>query len=86
VDLSESGSEDVFGAWIDNTAATSGHIYLTTRGAFSVPGVTGDGGDIFQCIPGSTGSVTTCVYDLIWDGISSGLPSGAVVDGMELAR
>jgi hypothetical protein len=85
VNLSQSSSEDVDGTWIDNAATTSGHIYLTTLGTFSVPGVTGDGADIFRCIPGSTGATTSCTYDLTFDGSANGL-AGELVDGMELAR
>lgn len=82
VGLSTNISEDVNGTWIDES---TGHIYLTTLGAFSVTGASGGGDDIFRCIPGTIGGTTTCTYDFTWDGIASGLPTGAVVDGIDLA-
>jgi Concanavalin A-like lectin/glucanases superfamily len=81
-ELNQSSSEDVNGIFIDSNA----DIYLTTLGAFSVTGASGGGDDIFKCIPGSTGSVTTCNYEFVWNGITDGgLPSGAVLDGIQLA-
>lgn len=81
VGLNDSGSEDINAADMDS----AGHIYLSTLGAFSVTGVSGDGNDIFRCIPGSTGSTTSCTsFTLMWNG--NGLPAGAVVDGMQLAN
>lgn len=75
-------NEDINGIWIDD----NNDIYLTTAGDFSVPGVTGDGGDIFRCRPGQTGNTTTCSYDFVWDGRGSGLPVGVVVDGIEMVN
>jgi len=65
VGLSTSSNEDVNGAWVD---AATGNVYLTTLGAFSVTGVSGDGADIFICTPGSLGSTTTCTFTMYWDG------------------
>ncbi len=67
VGLSESSYEDVYGAWVDGS---NGDIYLTVRGTFSVPGVSGDGADIFVCHPSSLGSTTSCTWGpgLFWDG------------------
>lgn len=81
VGLNTSSSEDINGADIDS----AGNIYLTTLGAFSVNGLSGDGNDIFRCVPGSTGSTTHCnSFAPIFNG--NGLPAGAVVDGMQLSN
>jgi hypothetical protein len=74
-------SEDVNGVFVGN----NGDIYLTTLGAFSVTGVSGGGDDIFKCVPSSMGATTACSFSLTWDGIGSGLPSGAILDGIQLA-
>jgi hypothetical protein len=83
-----SSSEDIFGAWIN---PANNDIHLTTTGDFAVTGVnasavSGGGDDIFRCTPTSTGATTACIFDpvLTFDGIGSGLPAGAVLDGMEL--
>ena len=81
VGLSESSYEDVFGAWI----AANGDIYLTTRGAFSVPGLSGDGSDIFYCTPDSLGTNTSCTYHAYWDGSEHGF-GGEIVDGIFIQR
>ncbi|MCI0400316.1 MAG: hypothetical protein L0Z68_03310, partial [Gammaproteobacteria bacterium] len=81
VDLGSSG-EDVNGTEIDD----NGDIYLTTKGLFSVPGVSGDGNDIFVCGAPQTGDTTTCTYTPLWDGSASGLPVTHVVDGFDLAK
>lgn len=73
-------SEDVWGAWINEL---TGDIYLSTQGVFSVPGVTGDGADIFVCTPGTLGSNTTCTFSPYWDGSSHGY-GGEVLDGFAI--
>lgn len=70
VGLSDGGSEDVDGIWIDN----AGKLYLTTVGAFSVSGVTGDGSDVFAFTPSSLGSDTSGSFDPFFDGSDAGLP------------
>jgi hypothetical protein len=86
VSLSTNSSEDVNETWID----ALGNIYLTTTGAFSVSGASGDGADVFRCRLGATGGATSCNYNFTWDGINSGLlpPSGSttppVVDGLDV--
>ena len=82
VGLSQSSSEDVNGAWLD---VTTGKLYLTTVGAFSVTGVSGDGADIFICTPTSLGSNTACTYGpgLYWDGSANGF-AGEIVDGFTI--
>jgi len=83
VALNQSATENVSGNWID---PGTGQIYLSTVGAFSVPGVSGDGADIFICTPGSLGPTTTCTYGpgLYWDGSAKGF-AGEVADGIDIA-
>lgn len=73
-------SENVWGAWVD---AGTGDIHLSARGAFAVPGVTGDGADVFVCTPGSLGSQTTCAFGpgLYWDGSADGF-GAEILDGI----
>jgi hypothetical protein len=68
-------SENISGAWV----AANGDIYLATTGAFTVPGASGDGSDIFICTPGALGSTTSCTYTFYWDGSASGFSSA--IDG-----
>ncbi|MEI2691376.1 MAG: hypothetical protein V9H69_17390 [Anaerolineae bacterium] len=82
VGLNTTNNEDVVGAWIDDA---TGDIYLTTLGAFSVSGVSGDGADIFICTPGSLGSTTSCTFSMYWDGSANGF-AGEVVDGMSIQQ
>jgi hypothetical protein len=79
VGLSTSSSEDVYGVWIDN----NGDIYLSTSGSFSVTGASGDGADIFTCVPGSTGSNTSCTFSFYWDGSAYGY-GGETMDGLHI--
>ncbi len=73
-------SENVWGVWVD---AGTGDIHLSARGAFAVPGVSGDGADVFVCAPGSLGSQTTCVFGqgLYWDGSADGF-GAEILDGI----
>ncbi len=80
VALGDGGNdEELEGVFIDN----NGDIFLTTKGDFSVPGLSGDSADIIRCIPLSTGSTTACTYDLVWSGSSHGL-LGHRVNGIQL--
>ena len=81
VGLSTSASEDVNGVW----SSPSGALYLSTLGSFSVTGVSGDGADIFVCVPGSLGSTTSCTFSSYWDGSVNGF-AGEVIDGMSIQR
>ena len=81
VGLSDS-SEEVNGAWID---PANNDLYLTVLGAFSVPGVSGDGADIFICAPGSLGSNTSCTYRPYWDGSANGF-AGEIADGVRIVK
>lgn len=82
VGLNTSSSEDVNGVWID---PVNGDIYLTTIGAFAVTGVSGDGADIFVCVPGSLGAGTSCTYRSYWDGSTLGF-AGEIMDAFEIVR
>jgi len=76
VDLATDSGEDVDG--VDVTA--DGTIYLSTRGPFSVTGVSGDNEDVFSCAPTSLGDVTSCSYSptLYFDGSTWGLVNNDV--------
>ncbi|MGB3240682.1 MAG: hypothetical protein WBB29_20515 [Geitlerinemataceae cyanobacterium] len=70
--------EDVSGLWIDSG---NGDIYLATNGAFDVPGVSGDGSDVFKFDPTSLGGGTTSgTFSAFFDGSANGL-AREVVDG-----
>ena len=71
VALNNSGSEDVYGVTVDEA---TGEVLLTTNGAFSVNGLSGDGSDIFGCT-GTLGNATSCTFNLIWDGSAMGYGS-----------
>jgi hypothetical protein len=82
IGLSDGGDdEDVDGASVDST----GNIYLTTRGNYAVSGLSGDGADIFRCVPPQSTPfpITKCTYDLVWSGSTHGL-AGHNVNGMHV--
>lgn len=81
VGLSQSSTEDTNGVWVNNA---NNALYLTTLGAFSVTGVSGDGADIFICVPGSLGTTTSCTFSMFWDGSLHGY-AGEVADGIDIA-
>lgn len=60
VGLNNTSDEDVDSAWVN---PEDGKIYLGTLGAFQVNDVSGDGADIFACMPGGYGDNTTCNFD-----------------------
>jgi len=82
VGLSESSSEETNGVWVD---PASNQVYLTTLGAFSVVGLSGDGSDIFICTPDSLGTSTACTFNSYWVGSFNGF-AGEVVDGIDIVR
>ncbi|MEZ4866506.1 MAG: M14 family metallopeptidase [Caldilineaceae bacterium] len=84
VGLADAISEDVRGIWVDGT---SGKLYLSTAGAFSVNGAAGGGADIFTCTPVSLGNTTTCTFGpgLYWEGSAHGFGSESL-DGMSIAQ
>ncbi len=75
-------NENLNAVWQD---AATGKLYLSTVGAFSVPGLSGDSADVFVCTPSSLGTTTTCTFALFWDGSSNGF-AGESVDGLEIVR
>ena len=82
VALNNSSTEDVWGVWLDDA---TGDIYLTTRGAFTVTGASGNGADIFVCDPISLGNSTSCAFSAFWDGTANGYGSEAM-DGLYIER
>ena len=80
--LNDSSDEDVVGVWID---AITNDIYLTTRRAFAVPGVSGDSSAVFVCTPGSLGATTSCTFSSYWAGSAHGLTSNDVA-GIHIGR
>jgi hypothetical protein len=82
VGLNEATSEQINGIWIE---ASTNKIYLTTAGAFSVPGLSGTGSDIFICSPGTLGSTTSCAYTSYWLGASNGF-AGEIIDGLHVVK
>ncbi|MEM7028164.1 MAG: LamG-like jellyroll fold domain-containing protein [Chloroflexota bacterium] len=65
-----SGGEDIRGGQIDEIGD---NIYLTTQSRFSVPGLNGQGTDIFVCTPNSLGTNTNCTFSIYWQGEDYGL-------------
>ncbi|MCA9923644.1 MAG: hypothetical protein KC421_14800 [Anaerolineales bacterium] len=63
--------EDVRAVWVgpDNV----NDVYLSVKGNYAVPGVSGDRDDIFICSATSLGATTACAYALYWDGDAHGL-------------
>ena len=62
-------SEDVTGVDV-----AGGSIYLTTLGAFSVPGLSGGGEDVFVCNSPTTGASTSCAsFSMYFDGSAEGV-------------
>lgn len=81
VALANASSEDVWGTWAD----ANGDIYLSTKGAFSVTGASGNGADIFTCGAPTTGSATSCTFSLYWEGSLNGF-GGEIADGIHIGR
>jgi parallel beta-helix repeat protein len=76
VNLADSSDEDVTGVWIDDL---TGDVYLTAKGAFAVPGVSGDSSAVFACKPDALGSATSCRFASYWSGSAHGLTSNDVI-------
>ncbi|MEZ4683891.1 MAG: hypothetical protein R2932_57745 [Caldilineaceae bacterium] len=73
VALNTASTEDITGLYSE---AVNGSIFMTTLGAFSVAGVSGDGADIFICHPSTLGqNNTTCTFTMFWDGSAFGYGS-----------
>jgi subtilisin family serine protease len=71
--------EDVDGAAVD----AAGDVLLSTRGAFSVPDMSGNGADVTLCTPSSLGSVTACDISVFFDSSEWGV-TGLGVDAVDL--
>ena len=67
------GKEDIGGVSYDN-----GVLYLSVLGTFAVPGVTGDGADIFKYVCNGD----SCVFQPEWDGSAAGFGQ-EVIDAFE---
>ncbi len=62
----------------------AGAIYVSTRGAFAVGAITGDGMDVISCSSPIIGDATTCATtELFWDGTTNGL-AGLQIDGLQV--
>jgi len=72
-------SEDIAGVWLD---AANGDIYLSSSGAFTLGGISGDASDIFICTPSALGATTTCSYALFWNAAAAGF--GSAIDGIAI--
>ncbi len=77
VGLSTTSNEDVDGVWLNEALTPYPDIYLSTIGAFSVTGASGENEDIFVFHPTALGSTTTGTYGpgLFLDGSAFGLAS-----------
>jgi hypothetical protein len=74
--------ENVDALWVD---AANGNLYLSVANAFNLgTGLTGGGGTIFVCDPGTLGATTTCMYSIYWDAAAAGLNKN--VDGVYIQR
>jgi hypothetical protein len=76
--LNNSGNEDVKGIALNGT----GDLVLSTYGDYVVPGLSGDGNDIFTCNGTTTGSSSACTFfSLFMDG-GTGIPD--TIDAIDL--
>jgi len=82
VGLGNSGVEDVWGLWVDENTMD---IHLTTQGPFNIPGLSGNGADVFVCGSPSSGPSTSCTYSMLWDGSTFGYGSEKM-DGLFIER
>lgn len=73
-------SEDVDGAGLD----AAGNIILSTLGAFSVPGASGNDEDILEFTPATLGSTTSGSYALLLDLSTAGIDPSENVGALEL--
>jgi hypothetical protein len=74
-------NEDISGAWIDDRGFT-----LVTLGAYSITGLSGDAGDVFRCVPTSTGENTAVgECKIIFDSAANRL-AGEVIDAFSIGR
>ncbi|MGH1491981.1 MAG: Ig-like domain-containing protein [Acidimicrobiales bacterium] len=72
-------TEDLWGAWID---PDTGQVYGASLNGFSVPGLTGDGDDVFT-FTGVTGPATSGTFAKAFDGDAHGF-GGEQIDALHL--
>jgi hypothetical protein len=83
VGLGDLLSEDIWAVSVDEPNKA---IYLSTYGAFSVNGASGDGADILRCRYTNLGNDTNCTFDLYWDGSQHGINiSSLSIDGLQVS-
>jgi FtsP/CotA-like multicopper oxidase with cupredoxin domain len=70
---------------IDGVAVSGSNIYLSTTGAFAVPGLVGEGKDVFACNGAIPGDATSCAsFSMYFDGSVRGLPTATNLDAIDL--
>ena len=74
-----SSDEDLRGVSVD----ANGDLLLSTRGAFTVPGLSGAGEDVFRFVPTSLGTTTAGTFEMFFDGSDRGFPGS--VYGVSIA-
>lgn len=67
--------EDVIGVWVDHAKQ---QIYLSTLDNYSVPGLSGNEGDIFICTYHALGAATACTFTHFFDGQLVGFTKDAI--------
>ena len=77
---------DVTGESIDAFARLpNGHLLVSTKGSFAVPGLSGKDEDVIELTPGVLGAMTTGTWSMFFDGGNFGLAtSGEDVDAIEV--
>jgi len=77
---------DITGESIDAFARLpNGHLLVSTKGSFAVPGLSGKDEDVIELTPGLLGATTTGTWSMYFDGGNFGLDtSGEDVDAVEL--
>ncbi len=77
---------DVTGESIDAFARlANGHLLVSTKGSFAVPGLSGKDEDVIELAPGLLGATTTGAWSMFFDGGNFGLDtSGEDVDAIEI--
>ncbi len=76
---------DITGESIDAFARLpNGHVLVSTKGNFAVPGLSGKDEDVIELTPGLLGATTTGTWSMYFDGGNFGLDtSGEDVDAVE---
>lgn len=70
---------------IDGVSIAGGKIYLSTAANFAVPGLSGEGKDVFVCNVPVTGTTTSCgSFTMYFDGSVRGLAATVGLDAIDL--